>query len=88
MNNFIQWLEQRFNTGFWFRRGIAIAVLVITIRLTEWGMRYADSALAAKADLLGVAAVIGAVAAVPIGLVTLLFSKYQEWRQNESNGVG
>lgn len=68
----------------WFRRALAIAVLMFTFRLTTWGANYAMLAIATDKDLMGVAAVIGAVAAIPLGLLTLLFNKYEEKRQNDS----
>lgn len=67
----------------WFRRCLAIAVLLYTFRLTNWGAQYAMLALGTGADLMGVAAIIGAVAAIPLGLVTLVFNKYNEKRTND-----
>lgn len=75
-------LEERLTKGLWFRRALAVFVAVLTIRLTHWGMAYADHALVAKAALLDVAAVIAAVAGIPVALVTLLFNKYVENRTN------
>lgn len=72
---------------FWFRRGLALAVLVFTFRLTNWGAQYAMMALMGpeKVDLLGVAGVITAVAAIPLGLITLVFNKYNEMKANDSS---
>jgi hypothetical protein len=67
-----------------FRRGLIIAILLFTYRLTTWGMQYADKALLAGADLLGVAAILGAVAAMPLGILTLLFNKYDSLRKQEN----
>jgi hypothetical protein len=78
------WLETRLEEGAWFRRGIAVAVLVLTYRLTEWAARFAEKALAAKADLLATAATITAVAGVPLALLTLLFNKYATSRSQKS----
>lgn len=58
-------------------------VLFFTYKLTEWGIHFAESALAAKADLMGVAGVIGAVATGPIAIVSLILNKYVETRTNE-----
>lgn len=69
----------------WFRRGLAIAVLCYTFKLTEWGARYAQLALDQKADLMGIAAIIGAVAAIPLGLLTLVFNKYNEVRTKDDS---
>lgn len=74
--------EDRLNNGLWFRRALAIAVMVLVIRLTDWGMGYADKALLAKAALLDVAATITAVAGIPVALLTLLFNKYVETRSD------
>lgn len=58
-------------------------VLVFTWHLSDWGAEFAGKALLSKADLMGVAAVIGAVAAIPLGLLTLLFNKYVEGRSGD-----
>ncbi len=75
-----EWVEERLDRGAWFRRGLAAATLVLAFSLTAWGMKFADSALMAKADLMGVAAVIGAVAAIPLALLTMLFRGYVDSR--------
>jgi hypothetical protein len=74
------WLETRLEEGAWFRRGIAVATIVLTFQLTTWAARFAEAALAAKADLMAVAATIGAVSGVPLALLTLLFNKYTDSR--------
>lgn len=79
----IKWFEQRLNEGSWFRRFLAITVLLFTYKLTEWGTHFAEAALVAKADLMGVAGIIGAVGTGPIALLTLLITKYIESRNNE-----
>ncbi len=80
MTAFFVWLETRLKEGMWFRRGLALAVLAFTWHLTDWGAAFAQQALTLKADLMACAAVIGAVAAIPLGLLTLLFNKYVEGR--------
>jgi ABC-type nitrate/sulfonate/bicarbonate transport system permease component len=82
VTRFFEWIETRLAQGLWFRRGLAIAVLAFTWHLTDWGSLYAQQALTLKADLMAVAAVIGAVAAIPLGLLTLLFNKYVEGRSD------
>lgn len=84
----IKWLELRLSQGSWFRRFLAIAVLLFTYKLTEWGIHFAESGLQSKADLMGIAAVIGALGTGPIALLTLLLNKYVETRVNEPNIVG
>lgn len=80
-------IENLFNRFFglqWFRRGIAIAILIFTFRLTEWAAYFAQTALAEKADLIGVAGIITATAAVPLGMLTLLFNNYNEKRKQDA----
>jgi hypothetical protein len=69
----------------WFRRALIIAVLCFTFRLTTWGANYAVMALSLDKDLVGAAAIIGAVAAIPLGLLTMLFNKYEEKRVKDDD---
>lgn len=78
-------LFDRFLGQRWFRRALIVVVLIFTFRLTTWGANYAMLALTTDKDLMGVAAVIGAVAAIPLGLLTMLFNKYEEKRNNDDN---
>lgn len=76
----------RFFGDLWFSRGLAISILLFTFKLTEWGARFAEAALGSKSDLTGTAAIIGAVAAIPLALLTLLFNNYSEKRKaNDAN---
>lgn len=75
------WIETRLDQGLWFRRGLAVTTIIITVQMTTWAAKYANLALAEKADLMGVAAVIGAVSGVPVVLLTILFNKYVETRE-------
>lgn len=77
------WLETRLDEGLWFRRGLAITTIIITVQMTTWAASFANAALTSKADLMGVAAVIGAVSGVPVVLLTILFNKYVEARAKE-----
>jgi ABC-type nitrate/sulfonate/bicarbonate transport system permease component len=86
ITSFFKALEERLAQGFWFRRGLAATVLAFCWHLTDWGASFAEKALTSKADLMAVAAVIGAVAAIPLGLLTLLFNKYVEGRNDVGNG--
>lgn len=76
-----EWIETRLDAGAWVRRGIVAFTIIETYRLTNWGARYADLALTSKADLTGAAATIGAVAGIPLALLTLLFKSYVESRK-------
>jgi hypothetical protein len=76
-------LLDRWLGKYWFRRGLAIAVLCYTFRLTTWSGTFAYTALLNGSDLTGVAAIIAAVAAIPLGLLTLVFQKYNESRTTE-----
>jgi uncharacterized lipoprotein YddW (UPF0748 family) len=83
-------LLKGFDTSSWFRRGLVVTIILMTYRLTEWGAKYANTALDMIAngktiDLMAVAALIGAVAAAPVAIITLLVNKYVETRNNESN---
>ena len=82
--NFLKALEDRLREGFWFRRGLGIAVFVLVWRMTDWGMRYAQQTLDKNANLLDTAAIITAVAGIPVILLTLLVNKYVETRNNDT----
>lgn len=68
----------------WFRRSLVIAILVFTFSLTGWAARFAQEALNQKADLVGTAGIIAAVAAAPLGLLTLMFNNYVEKRNQDA----
>lgn len=65
----------------WIRVALLGAVLWIALDLTRWATAFASTALATKADLMGAAAVVGAVSAAPIAILTLLLTKYMEFRK-------
>lgn len=67
----------------WIRVALLGAVLYTALRLSEWAMAFASTALATKADLMGAAAVVGAVSAAPIAILSLLLSKYMEFRKDK-----
>jgi hypothetical protein len=79
-------LERGFNKNLWFRRGLAIAVLVLVFRMTNWGMSFAEATLAAKASLLDAAALVAAVGGIPTALLTILFNKYTDTRPYAESG--
>lgn len=80
LTDFFEWVETRLDKGAWFRRGLAVATFWTTISLTTWAATFAERALATKVPLMDVAAVITAVAGIPLALLTLLFNKYTESR--------
>lgn len=69
----------------WIRVVLLGAVLWIALDLTRWAMAFASTALATKADLMGAAAVVGAVSAAPIAILTLLLTKYMEMRNGRTS---
>lgn len=68
----------------WIRVGLLAGMFYIAWQLTQWAMAFGSTALATKADLMGAAAVIGAVSAAPIAILTLLVTKYMEFRNGSS----
>jgi hypothetical protein len=78
ISNFFAFFERKLND--WFSEIMIAAIVVMCMRLTTWAAHYADLALTSKADLLGTASVIAAVAGVPVAMFTLLFNKYAELR--------
>lgn len=69
-----QWVEFRLDEGRWFRRIYVVAATVLTWTVTLWSMRYAE--LNAIRPGIDVAAVIGAVSAVPGAVVAFAFQQY------------
>lgn len=78
INEFIMWVELRLDQGAWFRRIYVIAATVLVWICTRWAMGYAD-ANAARPGI-DVAAVIGAVSAVPGAVVAFAFQNYMQSR--------
>ena len=64
----------------WLSRTFLVAQFYLAYFMVDWAMAFGSTALATKADLLGAAAVIGAVAAVPQALLMLATNKYIELR--------
>ena len=64
----------------WIRVSLLGGMFYVAIDLTFWAKAFASTALATKADLMGAAAMIGAVASAPIAILTLLVTKYLEFR--------
>lgn len=63
MNAVFAWVEARLAAG-WFQYGYIAIATIFTWQVMKWAEHYAEAALAAKADGLGTAGVIGAVSAV------------------------
>lgn len=82
--NFLAWLGRKLDTG-WFARGLLIFQFWFCYYIVDWSMAYASTALAAvpARDLLGAAANIAAVAAVPQALLMMATGKYMELRASE-----
>lgn len=78
MNPFT-WLGRQLDNG-WFSRILLMAQFWFVYWILDWSMAFASTALSTKADLLGAAANIGAVAAIPQALLMLATSKYMEMR--------
>ncbi len=70
-----KWLEDG-----WWTRGLLVFQCWFCYFIVDWSMAFASTALATKADLLGAAANIGAVAAIPQALLMLATNKYVEMR--------
>lgn len=67
----------------WFSRILVVAQFVFVYWLLDWSMAFASTALATKSDLMGAAANIGAVAAVPQALLMLATNAYMQMRQQK-----
>jgi hypothetical protein len=85
VSRFFSWLGRGLDAG-WFSRFALIAQFYFVYWLLDWSMSFASTALAmcvgpnSKCDLLGSAANIAAVAAVPQALLMMATSKYMEMR--------
>lgn len=71
--------------GGWLSRIFLSAQFYLAFYMVDWAMSFANAALAVKADLLGTAAIITAVAAVPQALLMLATNKYIELRNLPTN---
>lgn len=73
-----EWVETRLDRGAWFRRFYVIAATVLVWTVTRWAMHYAE--MNAARPGIDVAAVIGAVSAVPGAVVAFAFQQYMASR--------
>lgn len=69
----------------WFSRLLVVFQFWFCYHIVDWSMAFGSTALSAvpPRDLLGAAAVIGAVAAVPQALLLLATNKYMEMRAQQ-----
>lgn len=79
MKKHLQSLSDILDQG-WLSRAFLIAQFYLAYFMVDWAMAFGSTALANGSDLLGAAAVIGAVAAVPQALLMLATNKYIELR--------
>jgi hypothetical protein len=77
--NVLAWIAKQLDGG-WFARILVLLQFGFVWWLLDWSMAFASAALYSKADLMGAAANIAAVAAVPQALLMLATNKYMEMR--------
>ena len=71
----------------WFSRILVAAQFAFVYWILDWSMAFASTALATKSDLMGSAANIGAVAAVPQALLMLATNAYMQMREKQPRMV-
>lgn len=64
----------------WIRVALLGGMFYVALDLTFWAKAFASTALATKADMTGVSMVIASVASAPIAILTLLVTRYLEFR--------
>lgn len=77
--NFLRTIGRLLDAG-WFSRILVAAQFWFVYWILDWSMSFASTALATKADLMGAAANIAAVAAVPQALLMLATNAYMQMR--------
>lgn len=83
--NPITWINRQLEAG-WFSRLLVVAQFYLVYWILDWSMAFSSTALSvctnanAKCDLIGAAANIGAVAAVPQALLMLATNAYMQMR--------
>lgn len=80
--NPLSWLGRQLDNG-WFSRILVMAQFWFVYWILDWSMAFASTALATKTELIGTAATIGAVAAIPQALLMLATNKYMEMRAQQ-----
>lgn len=83
MPNLIKQIGTWLDAG-WFSRILVAAQFWFAWDLLTWSKAFASTALATGRDLMGTGATVAAVAAAPLGLITLALSKYLEMRGPKS----
>lgn len=84
LTKLINSLDERLKTTSLDLVACVSVVMYLAFKLSSWGMFYANAALTKGADLTGTAAVIAAVAGIPIGLLTLAINTYvKSWGNND-----
>lgn len=68
------------------RLALMAGMFWIATTLTNWAMAFGSTALAMKSDLMGAAAVIAAVSAAPIAILTMLVNNYLKVRNDDRSG--
>lgn len=81
LNSAFIWVEQRLDVGQWFRRLYVIAATILTWQTVMFSFHFAKQALDAKAELIGVAAVIGAINAGVSIVQNAAFRSYLESKE-------
>jgi hypothetical protein len=81
--NPITWIARQLDAG-WFSRLLLIAQFWFVYWILDWSMAFASTALATKSDLMGAAANIAAVAAVPQALLMMATNAYMTMRGNKN----
>jgi hypothetical protein len=80
--NPIAWIARQLDAG-WFSRILLMAQFWFVYWILDWSMAYASTALATKAELMGAAANIAAVAAVPQALLMMATNSYMQMRAQQ-----
>ena len=78
--NALAWITKQLDNG-WFSRILLMAQFYFVWWMLDWSMSFASTALAAGKDLMGAAANIAAVAAVPQALLMMATSQYMQMRK-------
>lgn len=82
LGNFVTTVGKWLDEG-WFSRLLVIFQLWFVWFIVDWSMAFSSTALATKADLMGAAANIGAVAAIPQALLMLATNSYMQMRAQQ-----
>jgi hypothetical protein len=78
----LQGIRRELDNG-WTARIALVALFWFVYKILDWSWAFASTALATKADLMGAAAVIAAVGAIPQALLTMAVNKYMEMRMQQ-----